>query len=337
MNEDARGAEPCHHAVREIAGPFRCAAGKDSHVAGCERTAHGKLERALVVGEGTEGNRFAACFRDRRREDRTIAVVDLCRAERSSRCHQLVAGREHRNLGLAHHVDLGHAAGGEDADFPRRQECPAPQHHLAARNVGTGIRDELSGARGAAHLDRRRFVILDQVGMLDHQHRIGAAWDDAAGRDGSCRAGLDRKRRGMPADDDLAVEAQPPRQRVARAQGIGGTDRKTVDIGAVEGRNVDRCGHVLRQHAAKRRGQRDLLAGKRRRIDMARKPRARLLGRDHFEELFLPRRAAYGGNELAGAIGLLRLEAAVCLRLRLMARVLSRPRSAPDILRSRTR
>ena len=102
----------------------------------------------------------------------------------------------------------------------------------------------------------------------------------------------------MAADDDLAVEPKPPRRGVARARGVGGAQRKAVDIGAIERRHVDRRRDVMREHAAERRGKRDALRRQRREIDVARKARARLLGGDDFEELLLPRRAADRGDEI---------------------------------------
>ena len=105
---------------------------------------------------------------------------------------------------------------------------------------------------------------VDQIGVLDHHHGIGAAWQDAAGRDRRCRAAGDFDGRGVPAHDHLAVETQWARCGVAGAQRIGGAQCKPVDIGAIEGRNVDRRGHILREHASERSLQRDRLAGKRR-------------------------------------------------------------------------
>ena len=110
----------------------------------------------------------------------------------------------------------------------------------------------------------------------------------------------------MPADDHLAVEAQLSRRGVAGARGVGRAHRETVHISAVERRHVDRRGHVARQHAAERIGERDRFAGKRRQIDMPRKARARLLGRDHFEELLLPRGAADRRDQIV--LGGFRLE-----------------------------
>ena len=104
--------------------------------------------------------------------------------------------------------------------------------------------------------------------------------------------GATSERGRVAADDDLGVETQPLRRGVGRAHGVGGAQRKAVDVGAIERRHVDRRRHVVREHAPERSGERDALRRQRRKIDMARKARARLVGGDDFEELLLPRRAA---------------------------------------------
>ena len=96
--------------------------------------------------------------------------------------------------------------------------------------------------------DRR----LDQLGVLDHHHGVGAARHHAAGGDGGRGAGptsifgRDARRRSP------RRSAQPARRRVAGAGGVGGAQREAVDVGAVERRHVERRGHVMRQHAAER-------------------------------------------------------------------------------------
>ena len=95
MDEDV--AQLRHDAVGEITGTLRRAAGKHDHVAGRERRTHGAFERRLIVGKRAEGNRFPTRFRDRGRDDRTVAVVNPSRGECTTRRHQLVAGRKHRH------------------------------------------------------------------------------------------------------------------------------------------------------------------------------------------------------------------------------------------------
>jgi hypothetical protein len=107
----------------------------------------------------------------------------------------------------------------------------------------------------------------------------------------------------MPADYDFAIETKPAWCAVARAYGVGGAQRESVHIRAIERRHVDRRGDVARQHAAERRRQSNGLARQRRQIQVPRKARARLLGRDNFQKLLLPRGAANRRQEI-GAIAL---------------------------------
>ena len=92
-----------------------------------------------------------------------------------------------------------------------------------------------------------------------------------------------------PQTRHLAIEPQPARRGVARARGVGGAHRKSVDARAIEWRRIGRGKHVGGQHAAERGDQRHGFARKRREIEVARKARLRVLGRHHFEELLLAR------------------------------------------------
>src|SRR5215831_16706198 len=68
----------------------------------------------------------------------------------------------------------------------------------------------------------------------------------------------------MPADDHLAIETKTARRSVACAGRVGGAQRESVDIGAIE----------------------------RRQIDLPDEACMRFFGGDHFEELLLARSAA---------------------------------------------
>ena len=61
---------------------------------------------------------------------------------------------------------------------------------------------------------------------------------------------------------------------------------------------------ILGQDAGERGGERDPLAGKRREVEVPRKARARLLGRDHLQKLLLPGGAPNGGDEIRSTIRL---------------------------------
>jgi hypothetical protein len=140
--------------------------------------------------------------------------------------------------------------------------------------------------------------------MLDHHHRVGAARDDAAGRDRRRRAGRHLERRLNPAGDHFGIEREAARRAVAGAGGIGGTHGETVDIGAVERRRIDRRDDIGCEHAGERRGERHGFAAKRRAIDAGFEAASRHLRRNHFEELFLPRRAPHRVEDRRAALAM---------------------------------
>ena len=171
--------------------------------------------------------------------------------------------------------------------MPRRSRV------LAARDVGTGIRNELPARRRASQIDRRRRLVLDQFGLLDHHHRIGAARDDAAGGDRGRGAGLHFERWRNAASDHFGVERQALRRAVASAGGVGRTHGKAVDIGAIEWRRVDRRDHVDRKHAGERSGKRHGFGRQRRTISAGLETPTRFSGGHYFKKLLLPRGAAH--------------------------------------------
>ena len=129
--------------------------------------------------------------------------------------------------------------------------------------------------------------------MLDHRHGVGTARDNAAGGNRRRRAGRQFDDGLHAAGDDFSIECEPFRIAIAGADGIGRAHCKTVDIGAVERRGIDRRNDVSREHARQCRRERQHFAGKRRTIDTGLEAATRLLRGNHFEELLLPRRTAH--------------------------------------------
>ena len=103
----------------------------------------------------------------------------------------------------------------------------------------------------------------------------------------------------MAADDHFAVERKTARRDVARARGVGGAQREAIDVGAIERRHIDGGGDIVGEHATERLAQADNRGRQRRQIDVPGKACARLIGGDHFEELFLSRGAADRSDEIA--------------------------------------
>ena len=156
-----------------------------------KRRAHGVAERHLLVGKSAERHRLAARLGDGGGDNRTIAVIDAAGTKRFTQRREFVARRQHGDAGPAHDADGGKTAGCEHADLARADAGAFAQQRLAARDVRAGVRHELPGGGGAAQVDRGQSSVLDQFGVLDHHHGIGAAWNDAAGRDRRRRARRD--------------------------------------------------------------------------------------------------------------------------------------------------
>jgi hypothetical protein len=128
--------------------------------------------------------------------------------------------------------------------------------------------------------------------VLDHDHRIGAARQRAAGGNRGRGAGCDLKRRRRAAGDDFAVQRETYRRGFAGGREIRRAHSKAVDIGAIERRHIDRHEHVMRQRAAERIGKLARLARQRAREQCCFKPRQRILARENLEKLLLLERSA---------------------------------------------
>ena len=129
----------------------------------------------------------------------------------------------------------------------------------------------------------------------------------------------------MAADDDLAIEAEPARRgvgcpacrrRAAQSRRHWRGRRRHVD------RREQSCESTRPSVVATATLRR---AGRNR--DVPNESRTRFLRRDHFEELLLPCRATDAGEQVGCVIGWFLLSRSV----QFMAKVLSRPRHAPDI------
>ena len=251
-------AEPGDDAVGDVAGAFRGAARQHQHVAGCERIAHRGFELRLVVGNGAEKHRLAAILGDRRGDDRAIGVVDRGRAQRQTRLHQFVAGR-----------DDGDARPARDGDFAQCRRPPA----CRSRASRSWCRRAAAPRRARCRNRHRRRIARATRRGGSRSRGIRPAACVRPSRWRRRRAAPDRRSQSRsrfpttPAASARCRRRSPRRSAIMRtgaaspADGkIGGAHRKAIDIGAVERRHVDRRHHVLRQRAAERIRKRPLLA-----------------------------------------------------------------------------
>ena len=137
-----------------------------------------------------------------------------------------------------------------------------------------------------------RARVVDDVGMLDHHHRVGAARDHAAGRDQGGGAGLDRQLGSTAGSQHFGVERQDAGPFLRSADRIGGAHGEAIDAGAVESGDVHPGDDIAGQHAAQRRRQRHGLRPDRLELQVAVETGGGLVPADDFQELFLPGRRA---------------------------------------------
>ena len=270
MRDDARSAEPGDDAVGQIAGALGGAAGHYQHVAFEKRAPHRRLELRIIVRDRAEKDRIAAVLIYRSSDDRAVGIVDRGGAQRRTRLHQFVTGRDDGNARPARDADIRDAACRQNADLARADHRSGPQQGLAAGDVGPGVGDELSGRNGAAHLDAGAARRLRAAGRdrrrRSRQHRLG-------GR-GAAR-------------DRFVVEHEPHRGSFARRGQIDRADGKPVDIGTVEGRHVERRHHIVGERAAERIGKPALLPHGRARKQRGLKPSHGFFARQDRQELVL--------------------------------------------------
>jgi len=161
------------------------------------------------------------------------------------------------------------------------------------------------GAAARRQLDAR-FALFDQFGLLDHDHRVGAARDHPAGGDGGGGAGVTSSAGTSPQAITSALSRQQLRHGIIGADRVGRAHGKAVDIGAVERRRVDCRDDVVCQHAAERLASGNVSAASGLR-SRCRSNRARASSADTTSrKLLLPRGGAHSarsGRRSAGLCG----------------------------------
>jgi hypothetical protein len=216
--------------------------------------AYGFFERHRIVAKRAECDRLAARFGDRGSDDGAVTVIDASGPEPLAWLDKLIAGRKHGHLRPPNHFNAVKPARRQHTDFPRTDFRAAPQQCFAARDVRAREGNELSRQQGTTHL-KAGLAFLDQLGLLDHDHGIGAAWDDTAGSNCRARPCCYCFNGHMTAGNHFRIERQHVGIAVARARGVDRTHGKTVDIRTVERRRIDCCNYIVREHTAARIGE----------------------------------------------------------------------------------
>ena len=212
----------------------------------------------MVVGDDPARVGLAAGLAHERGERDRGGVADLTGAELRGRgVDDLVAGRDdgHARAGVSAHVR--HARGGQEPEVLRAQRAAGGHELGPLGRVLVGAHEAVPRRRRPDDLDRARHRLL---GVLDHDDRVGAVGDHAAGRHRDGGARRDRALRRTPHRDragHLEVAGQP----LGRAVGVGRPHRVSVDGRAREAREVVRRVHRLGRDAAVRLRQGDGLDG----------------------------------------------------------------------------
>ncbi|MGY2885657.1 hypothetical protein ACVIHI_002771 [Bradyrhizobium sp. USDA 4524] len=146
----------------------------------------------------------APSARAQRSQRVAVGIDDLAGTGLRARHHQLVAGRQHRDLRAAAHRKFRIVHGGRQRQRAVGQAAAAGEQHLALTEVDPSRADVPPDAGGL----RDRDVVAVDGGVLLDDHRVGAIGDHAAGEDPHRLAGADRPLE-RPAGGDFADHLEP--------------------------------------------------------------------------------------------------------------------------------
>ena len=205
VRDDAGIAEPFDDTVRKIAGALGRASREDHEIA-FEAARERARQRALVVGNDAEMHGGAAKLLDRGADDRGVGVVDGARAQRIAGRDDLVARREDRHSRPAVDGDLAEPQRRQHADLARGEVRSGAKHRLASRDVRAGVAHVLAAGERTTDFEPLAAPGGDELRMLDHQHRVGAARQHSAGRDRRRDAGDHGLARHDTGREDFVVE-----------------------------------------------------------------------------------------------------------------------------------
>ena len=228
----------------EVALADRAAAGEHEDVV-VEAPVHGAAELVEVVGGGGQRRRDPAVLADEGAEGEPVDVVDLAGPERPARRRDLAAGGQEGDARPGIHLDRGDAEGGDRAEPAGGQHVARLQQRGAPGDVGAAAPDVLPGVDGHEDGD---VAGAAAVGLLDHDHGVGAVGHRRPGGDLRALARLEGAG-GDVAGVHRLDAVEPPRVRPARPEGALGHHRVAVHGGAVERRHVLARRHRGGEHA----------------------------------------------------------------------------------------
>ena len=144
MSDDSGIAQFGDDAVRQIARSLARAAGEQHDIGKLEGVLNPFPQGGHVVGRDPQPFRLAAELAHGIGQHLGVRVVDLCRLHRLAGSDDLVAGGDDGDDRLSPDVDGRDADRGQHAGIPAGQELTAPEHGLAAGDIGAGKRHPAS-------------------------------------------------------------------------------------------------------------------------------------------------------------------------------------------------
>jgi len=97
----------------------------------------------------------------------------------------------------------------------------------------------LAGCHRPADLDQRPLIIVERLGVLDHDNGVGAARHHPPGGNQRGRSRRNRKLRLLAGGQDFVIDRQDPRRALAGPNRVVGAQREPIDTRAIEPGNID--------------------------------------------------------------------------------------------------
>ena len=204
-----------------------------------------------LIGHDAQVGHLATQAAQHGTQEKAVGVVNGARRHllgwHGAGQHQLVARGEQRHTRLAHHLQLGHAHAGGQAQRGGPQAGTRSQHHVATGHVLTRAADVLARQRRAVDLHTgrdRRIGRVHHRAFLLHHHRICPGGHRCAGED----AGNGAREQGRA--HAAGRNALRHRQSALCSQHIVHTQGVAVHGAVVARWHLQARHNGLRQHAA---------------------------------------------------------------------------------------
>ena len=229
--------KPAH----DVGVTLRHASGREHDVELSARGATQRFEQSLVVVADDAEVDSVVTGASQRRAQRWPIAVELSGGRRSAgRILQLVPGRQHTDPQATHQQQLAGARRRRQAQIVAAQSATTSERDSARLQL-LAARPHVQTGRDVG---RNRDVVVLEMNVLLHCHRVRAGRQRCPGRDPHCFAWAER------ACKRMSRQCAPDNAKPT-VHSIGCPQRVAVHRGVVEGRHVDHCDEVGTQHSVK--------------------------------------------------------------------------------------